>query len=184
MTGEKLTEFLEKRSEIIDELCKMLKTSVEDLAGRVERLMEENKKLTKQLKSASKQSGSDVMAEAKQLLDGCEKIGPTSVIIGKLSTSSAEQAREAIDMLKKKAKSAAVVFGFEMEGAATLLVGVTNDLVKKDLKASDVVKVIAPIVDGGGGGRDQMAQAGGKKPEKIDDALTKAKELIKEKLKT
>ena len=52
----------------------------------------------------------------------------------------------------------------------------------KGLKAGDVVREIAPIVDGGGGGRPQMAQAGGKKPEKIKDALDKAKELIKEKL--
>jgi alanyl-tRNA synthetase len=55
-------------------------------------------------------------------------------------------------------------------------------LVKKSLKAGEIVKQIAPIVDGGGGGRADMAQAGGKKPEKIDDALAKAAELIKEKL--
>ncbi|MBA7484853.1 Alanine--tRNA ligase [subsurface metagenome] len=65
---------------------------------------------------------------------------------------------------------------------AALLVGVTDDLVKKGLKAGEVVKEIAPIIDGGGGGRPQMAQAGGQKPEKINDALDKAKELIKSKL--
>ncbi len=58
----------------------------------------------------------------------------------------------------------------------------TDDLVKKGLSAGEIVRQIAPIVDGGGGGRAQMAQAGGKKPEKIDEALTKAAELIKEKL--
>ena len=67
-------------------------------------------------------------------------------------------------------------------GKAVLLAGVTDDLVKKGLKAGDVIKEIAPIVGGGGGGRPQMAQAGGKKPEKINDALAKAKKLIKEKL--
>jgi alanyl-tRNA synthetase len=85
-------------------------------------------------------------------------------------------------MLKKKAKSAAIVLGFDDNGKAALLAGVTNDLVKKGLKAGEIVKQIAPIVDGGGGGRADMAQAGGKKPEKIDDALAKAAELIKEKL--
>jgi alanyl-tRNA synthetase len=184
LTGEKLTEFLEKRSEIIDELCKMLKVSVEDLTGRVEKLMEENKKLTKQLKSASKQTGVDVMVEAKQLLDGCEKIGLVSVVIGRLSTASTEQAREAIDMLKKKAKSAAVVLGFIEDENATLLAGLTDDLVKKGLRAGDIVKQIAPLIDGGGGGRPQMAQAGGKNPKKIDEALAKAAKIIKEKLST
>ncbi len=182
LTGEKLTEFLEKRSEIVDELCKMLKTSAEDLTGRVEKLIKENKKLAKQLKSASKQGGIDVMAEAKKLLEKCEKLGESSIVIGRLPTASVEQARQAIDMLKKKAKSAAVVLGFAEDENVTLLAGVTDDLVKKALKAGDIVKQIAPIVDGGGGGRPQMAQAGGKNPAKIDEALAKAAEIIKEKL--
>ncbi|GAI25992.1 unnamed protein product, partial [marine sediment metagenome] len=89
---------------------------------------------------------------------------------------------QAVDMLKKKAKSAAVVLGFIEDGNVTLLAGVTDDLIKKGLKAGDIVKQIAPLIDGGGGGRPQMARAGGKNPEKIDDALTKAAEIIKEKL--
>jgi alanyl-tRNA synthetase len=182
LTGENLNEFFEKRSEIIDQLCQVLKAPTEDLVNKVNKLLDENKKLAKQFKSASKRTGVDIMAEAKQLLDGCKKIGPTSVVIGRLSAASAEQAREAVDMLKKKAKSAAIVLGFIEDGNATLLAGVTDDLVKKGLKAGDIVKQIAPLIDGGGGGRPQMAQAGGKNPEKIDEALTKAAEIIKEKL--
>jgi alanyl-tRNA synthetase len=182
LTGSGLTEYLEDRGEIVDKLSVMLKTSAEALVDRVDRLMKENKKLAKKLKSGARQSGSDTMAEAKKLLEKCEKIDGTSIIIGRLSTASVEQAREAIDMLKKKAKSAAVVLGFDDEGKVTLLAGMTDDLVRKGLKAGDVVKAIAPIVDGGGGGRPQMAQAGGKKPEKIKDALAKGSELIKEKL--
>jgi alanyl-tRNA synthetase len=182
LTGEKLNEFLEKRSEIVEQLCDILKVSSEDLVNKINKLMDENKKLAKQLKSASKKTGVDIMAEAKHLLDGCEKVGLASVVIGRLSAASAEQAREAVDMLKKKAKSVAVVFGFIEDGNATLLAGVTDDLVKKGLNAADLVKQIAPLIDGGGGGRPQMAQAGGKNPEKIDDALAKAAEIIKEKL--
>jgi alanyl-tRNA synthetase len=184
LTSENLNEFFEKRSEIIDQLCQVLKAPTEDLVNKVNKLLDENKKLAKQLKSASKQTGVDIMAEAKQLLDGCEKIGLVSVVIGRLSAASAEQAREAVDMLKKKAKSAVIVLGFIEDGNATLLAGVTDDLVKKGLKAGDIVKQIAPLIDGGGGGRPQMAQAGGKNPEKIDEALTRAAELIKEKLQT
>jgi len=182
LTGEKLNEFLEKRSEIIESLCETLKASTDDLINKVKKLIDENKKLTKQLKSASKQTGVDIMAEAKQLLDGCEKIGLVSVIIGRLSTASAEQAREAIDMLKKKAKSAVIVLGVVEDGNATLFAGVTDDLIAKGLNAGDIVKQIAPLIGGGGGGRPQMAQAGGKNPEKIDEALAKAAEIIKEKL--
>jgi alanyl-tRNA synthetase len=182
LTGEKLNELLEKRSEIVEQLCETLKVSSEDLVNKVNKLMDENKKLAKQLKSASKQTGVDVMTEAKQLLDKCEKIGPVSVVVGRLSAVSAEQAREAVDMLKKKAKSAVIVIGLAEDGNATLLAGVTDDLIAKGLKAGDIVKEIAPLIGGGGGGRPQMAQAGGKNPEKIDDALAKAAEIIKEKL--
>ena len=162
----------------------VLKVPSEALVDRVGQLIKENKRLSKELKAAARQSGSDIMAEAKQLLKKCEKIGETRIIVGRLSTTSVEQAREAIDMLKKKAKSAAVVLGFEDDGKATLLAGMTADLIKKGLKAGDIVKAIAPLIDGGGGGRPQMAQAGGKNPKKINDALTKAAEIIKEKLTT
>ena len=182
LTGQGLTNYLEQRSQIVDWLSNMLKATAEDLVERVGNLIKENKKLAKQLKSASRQKGSDIIDEAKQLLEKCEKIGQASVIIGRLSPTPVEQARAAIDMLKKKAKSTVIVLGFADGDKVTLLAGVTNDLIKKGIKAGDIVKQIAPIVDGGGGGRDQMAQAGGKKPEKIDDALAKAGELIKQKL--
>ena len=182
LTGSGLAEYLHQRSDIVDELSKMLKAPTEDIAKRVEQLIKENKKLAKQLKAASRQTGTDIMAEARKLLEKSEKIGETTVITAKLSTTSAEQGRAAIDMLKKKAKSAVVVFGFEDDGKVILLAGVTDDLISKGLKAGDLVKQIAPIVEGGGGGQPQMAQAGGKNPVKIGEALTRARELIKEKI--
>ena len=75
------------------------------------------------------------------------------------------------------------MFGYEDSGKATLIAGVTDDLIKeKGLKAGDIIKQIAPIVDGGGGGRPQMAQAGGKNPAKIDQALKQAQQIIAERL--
>ena len=182
LTGSGLNDYLEQASNTVDKLSAMLKVPAEELVDRVGQLIKDNKKLSKELRTVAKASGSDVMAEAKQLLQNSEKIGQTSIIIGRLSTTSPEQARAAIDMLKKKAKSAAIVLAFADDGKVTLFAGMTGDLIKRGLRASDVVKQIAPIVDGGGGGRAQMAQAGGKNPEKIEDCLAKAAELIKEKL--
>ena len=182
LTGSRLTEYFEQRSEIIDELSIMLKVPAEELPVRTSQLIKENKRLAKELKAAAKQGGTDIIAEARKLLEKCEKIGETSIVIGRLSSASAEQARAAVDMLKKKGKSAAIVLGFADDGRVTLIAAVTDDLIKRGLKAGDIVKQIAPIVDGGGGGRPQMAQAGGKNPAKIDEALTKAAELVKEKL--
>ena len=182
LTGLGLSKYMEERSDIVDELSELLKVPAEELVERVGKLVEDNKRLAKELKSAARQGGSDVMAEAKKLLEGCEKVGESSLIVGRLNTSSVEQGRSAIDMLKKKAKSAAIVLGFADGDNVVLLAGVTDDLIGKGVKAGDLVKEISPIVDGGGGGRPQMAQAGGKRPEKIDDALTKAMEIIRAKL--
>jgi len=182
LTGSGLTKYLSDRNDIIDELSRTLKVPTEQIIDRVNALIEENKKLGKELKAASKRGGIDVVAEAKQLLEKCEKIGETSVVIGRLSPTGAEQARTAVDMIKKKAKSVAVVFGYVEGDRANLIAGVTDDLIKKGIKAGDLVKEIAPIIDGGGGGRPQMAQAGGKNPEKIGEALDKAEEIIKAKL--
>jgi len=184
LTGSALTNHLEKAGDIVDELSATLKVPSESLVERVGQLLKDNKKLVKELKAAARQSGSDSMAEARKLLEKAEKIGDASIIIGQLSTTTVDQAREAVDMLKKKAKSAAIVLGFDDDDKATLLAGVTDDLVAKGLKAGDIVKEIAPIVDGGGGGRPQMAQAGGKNPKKIGDALNRASEIIKQKLGT
>jgi alanyl-tRNA synthetase len=181
LTGQGLAEYLEQRSDIVDELAVMLKVSPDGIVERVTKLLAENKKLAKQLKSVPHQGASDTMAEAKKLLEGSEKIGDVSIIIGKLSPTTAERARAAIDMLKKKAPSSVIVLGFAEGDKATLLAGVTDNLVKT-ISASDILKQISPVIEGGGGGRPDMAQAGGKNPEKIDEALAKATELIKEKL--
>jgi alanyl-tRNA synthetase len=182
LTGSSLTNYLSQRSDIVDELSRTLKVPAEQVIDRVNALVDENKKLGKELKAASKRGGTDVIAEAKQLLEKAEKVGESSIVIGRLSPTNAEQARTAVDMIKKKAKSSAAVFGYVEGDRANLIAGITDDLIKRGIKAGDIVKEIAPIIDGGGGGRPQMAQAGGKNPEKISEALAKAEEIIKAKL--
>ncbi len=181
LTGSALTSYLERASDVVDQLTGLLQVSAERLPERIAQLLEDNKKLSKQLKSAARTGGPDTMAEARNLLEASEKVGESSIIVGRLSTTSVDRAREAVDMLKKKAGSAAIVLAYEEDGKVTLLAGVTDDLIKT-LKAGDLVKQIAPIVGGGGGGRPQLAQAGGKNPAKIDEALSKAASLIKAEL--
>jgi alanyl-tRNA synthetase len=180
-TGRGLARYLEQRNDIVDELAVMLKIPAASIVEKVTNLLAENKRLAKELKSPSRQAASDSLAEAKQLLDKCEKIGDASIVVGKLSPATAEQVRAAIDMLKKKAGSAVIVLGLAEADKATLFAAITDDLVSK-IGAADLLKQISPIIDGGGGGRPNMAQAGGKKPDKLDDALAKAVEVIKSKL--
>ncbi len=180
-TGRGLARYLEQRSDIVDELSAALKIPATGIVEKVANLLAENKRLAKELKSPSRQAASDSLTEAKQLLEKCEKVGDVSIVVGKLSPATAEQARAAIDMLKKKAPSSVIVLGFAEGDKATLFAAVTDDLVSK-IGAADLLKQISPIIDGGGGGRPNMAQAGGKKPDKLDDALAKAAEIIKTKL--
>jgi len=181
ITGLGLAKYLEQRSDIVDELSVVLKVPPDSIVEKVANLLAENKRLAKELKSSSLKGTSDSLEEAKQLLENSEKLGDTSIIIGKLSPATAEQARAAIDMLKKKAQSAVIVLGFAEGDKATLLAAVTDNLTGK-IGAADILKQISPIIEGGGGGRPNMAQAGGKKPEKLDEALAKAAEIIKAKL--
>jgi len=181
-TGNQLIDYLESKDDIVKELGELLKVPESGIVLRIRELIDKNKELSKKLKAAAKQGGSDALGQARRLFDACDRAGEAYMIVGQLTAVTIDQAREAVDMLKKRAKSAAIVLGFADGDKATLLAGMTEDLIKKGLKASDVIKTIAPIVDGGGGGRPQMAQAGGKNPEKINDALAKAAELIKEKL--
>ncbi len=179
LTGEELIKYYQQRSETIDDICDLLKARPEEIFDRVKKLIDDNKSLNKKLKAAAKTGGADFLEKAKQLLADSEKIADSSIVISQIEAVSVEQVRSAIDMIKKKAKSAAVVFAFADDGKVMIIAAVTDDLIKKGLKAGDIVKQIAPIVGGGGGGRSQMAQAGGKNPEKIPEALKKAKDIIK-----
>jgi len=182
MTGEALVGYLEKRAGIVDSLVELLKAGPEQVYERVEKIMAENKKLVKELKSAAKSGGADVMATAKELLENAPSFGASKVIVGRIAMVDIEQARAAVDMLKKKAPSSAVLLAMADEANVTLLCGVTDDLVAKGIKAGDIIKEVAPLVGGGGGGRPQMAQAGGKDPKGVDDVIAKTKELVAAKL--
>jgi len=184
LTGRALNDYLTQRSEIIDDLIEMLKVPAEQLPSRVQKLIDDNKELARQLKSAAKKGQPDIIAQANDLLDDAEKIGGTALIVGQVSPAPIEQVRSAIDSLKKKAKSAAIVLGFvESDGKVTLLAAMTDDLVKKGLSSGDIVKIIAPVIGGAGGGRPHLAQAGGKNATKLNEALEIATKTLESKLK-
>ena len=84
------------------------------------------------------------------------------------------------DFVKQAAKSSAVILGSQTNGTATIVVAVTDDLVKRGISARDIVKEIAPLIEGSGGGHPQMAQAGSKRAEKIEEAVRSAGQLIVE----
>jgi alanyl-tRNA synthetase len=93
-----------------------------------------------------------------------------------------EQVRQQADRLRQKAPSAVVVLGWQEDGKVQLLAAVTDDLVKKGLHAGKLVGQVAKVVGGGGGGKPTMAQAGGKDPAKLPEALQLARKLATDQL--
>jgi alanyl-tRNA synthetase len=131
-------------------------------------------------KAAQKQAGgsnADAVARASELLSGAPLLGTAHLVIGEILNAGSDQLFAAVDSLKKKAPSHAILLGSAGEGKVNFIAAVSDDLIAKGLKAGDWIRETAKIAGGGGGGRPQMAQAGGKDPAKLPDALARAREF-------
>jgi alanyl-tRNA synthetase len=175
VTGPKAIAHTQQLATVVGELSERLKCRYEELPHRVEALQDEIKKLQQQLK---KGASSDLAGTFDKLLAGAVKLGDVSVIVGEIPAGPDEAIRTQVDRIKQTAGAAVVVVGWTDEGKVGLLAAVSEDVIKKGVKAGDLIKQIAPIVGGGGGGRPNMAQAGGKDPSKLADALAEAKAAI------
>ena len=163
VTG-KSAEALPRRSEsVLDDLAQTLKTPKNKLSERIEKLLEENKALLKAQKENQKEQEKIALAA---LLSKQSKINDVNVLMEKVDGLDI---RSMAETLLEKIKSGIVLLvSVKDETACQLLVRISDDLVSAGHKASDYIKVLAPIVSGGGGGKASMAQAGGKDPSKID----------------
>jgi alanyl-tRNA synthetase len=111
------------------------------------------------------------------LLDEVKEVKGIKVLAAAVGESDPKRLREMTDGLKDKLKSGIIVLGGKEEGKVSLIIVVTKDLTKQ-YHAGNLIKEIAQIVGGSGGGRPDMAQAGGTKPEKLTEALNKIYELV------
>ncbi|MAB89150.1 MAG: alanine--tRNA ligase [Planctomycetes bacterium] len=158
----------------IREASMALKAPESDL---VERIMMLQKKLKELKKGTSKQSRSDVEALAKSLLDGGEQVGGVTLIASTVEVGPKE-VQLLCDVLKSSSAPACGVLGVASEGKAVLAAFATKDLAGSRVHAGQVVKQIAGIVGGGGGGRPDFAQAGGKDPSRLEEALAEGSKLL------
>jgi alanyl-tRNA synthetase len=176
VTGREAVATIQRQSAVLDELTGRFRCKPEDLGTRIDGLQDEIKKLQQQIK---KGAATDLAGVGDKLLTDAEKVGDVAVIVGEVPAAPDEQIRNQVDRLKQKAGSAVVVIGWKDDAKVGLLAAVTDNLIAK-VKAGDLIKQIAPLVGGGGGGRPNLAQAGGKNPEKLDEALAAAKRLVPE----
>jgi alanyl-tRNA synthetase len=179
VTGREAVRAVQKLASVVDDLTGRFRCKPEDLSARVDALQEEIKKLQQQLK---KGATTDLAGAGDKLLAGAERVNGTRIIIGEMPAGPDEQVRNQIDRIKQKAGSAVVVVGWADDGKVNLLAAVTDDLVQKGVHAGKLIGQVAKVVGGGGGGKPTMAQAGGKEPTKLGEALQLARQLVGEQL--
>ncbi|MEM1182976.1 MAG: DHHA1 domain-containing protein, partial [Acidobacteriota bacterium] len=133
-------------------------------------------------KAQAAEEAAAVIDVAKQLLADAASAGDTRVIVGEVPQAPTEKLREAVDWLRQKSGSAAVLL-FSPSGAkVTLLAALTKDVVDGGLSAKAILGEAGKIVGGGGGGRPELAQGGGKKPEKVGEATEHVRAWLLEQL--
>ena len=143
----------------------------------------EVQKTIKQQHKAQAAAAQDVVADkVAELLPAAPKIGDTTVVVTEMPDVPVDQLKTGCDIIKQKCGSAAILFGVAAGEKALLIAAMSNDLIKRGLKAGDLVKQVAKLVKGGGGGPPTLAQAGGKDPSQIPAALEAGKKWIEEKL--
>jgi len=181
LTGRAALDYVKQEGAALNETATALRVPVAQVPARVAALLEEIKTLKKQAAqkkpdAAPKQSADDVAA-------GAVEVGDARIIAKSIDGASPDDLRQLIDVLKRKAgTNLAVLLVSTSDGKVNLAAGLTPDLITRGLHAGNWLKEIAPIVGGGGGGRSDMAQAGGKDPSKIGEALAKAIESATVKL--
>lgn len=146
-----------------------------NIVSRLQQFREEHKETLQQLSALRDKMNAQA---AGQIFDHVETVGAYTVIAEHVPNRSMDDLRKIADEWKQKDASDILVLATSVDDKANLLIAVGQDAVKAGVKAGDLIKQVAPKIGGGGGGRPDMAQAGGKNPTGIEEALTFAKEII------
>jgi alanyl-tRNA synthetase len=178
VTGQGAVDWVEAKETQIDSLAQLLKSSRDEVNGKVEQLIvklkAQEKELTQLKGKMASQAGDDLSSQA-------EDIAGIKVLTAHLDGVDINTLRETLDQLKNKLGTAAIVLASANGDKVTLIAGVTKDITKT-IKAGDLVNIAAAEVGGKGGGRPDMAQAGGSNPAAIPQALAAAKSWLQSQL--
>jgi alanyl-tRNA synthetase len=181
LTGRAALEYVRQEEEILGDLAATLRVPPGQVGQRVSALLEEIKTLKKQASQRPREAGAGVSAD--DLLAEARQIAGAAVVVLAVGGSSADELRQLIDVLRRKRPERLAVLLASTAGEKVQLVaGLSRDLVDAGLHAGNWLKEVAPIVGGGGGGRPDLAQAGGKVPDQVPAALAKAVEVIQARL--
>ena len=157
------------------EAAALLKTTPADLLEKIAHLQAEAKALQAENESLKSKLAKEALGD---VMDKVTEVKGVKILAASVPDVDMNGLRDLGDQLKEKLGSGVVVLASAKDGKVSLLAMVTDDAMKKGAHAGKLIKEVAAVVGGGGGGRPNMAQAGGKNPEKIDEAVAKAAEVL------
>ena len=178
-TGKEALKRVRETDSLVKEIAVSLKTQPQELPRRIQQLQDEIRDARKEL---AKQASQSISGAVDDLVANAEDVDGVKIITHLASGLDRDGLREFADKLRGKAGSAAVLLGMEVDGKVALLAAVTKDVIGKGAKAGDCVREAAKAVGGGGGGRPDLAEAGGKNPDKLPEALKVGAEVFRKAL--
>ncbi len=176
LTGKAAYEYTKKQEAVITGAAESLKTDVFDLNAKIVGLLQENKEFKHRLNDVRE---TVAKANSQKLLSDAKQYGDLNVVSGKVDAADMDELRSIADTICSQLKNGVVILAAALAAdKVNLVVKVSTDAVKKGVHAGKIIKVAAQVTGGNGGGRPNMAQAGGKMPGKIPEAFEKAIEIL------
>ncbi|MCR1878539.1 alanine--tRNA ligase [Limosilactobacillus reuteri] len=176
VTSSDAFKFLQDRDDLLTKSAASLRVAqIKEVPHQVETLQNELKEAQKQNESLQAKIAAQ---QANNVFENVQATKNGSLIAAEVQVAGMGQLRQLADTWRSKALSDVLVLATASDGKANLLVAVSDDKTKEGLRAGDLIKAIAPAINGGGGGRPNLAQAGGKNPAGIKDALDQAKNYL------
>ena len=179
LTSKGLIRYYDNLEKKLNEAAKVLKATPDNLSEKIAHLMAENKSLHSEVESLKSKLAQDAMGD---VMDQVQEIKGVKLLAAAVDGVDMNGLRDLGDQLKEKLGDGVVVLASGNDGKVSLMVTATDAAMKQGAHAGNLIKAIAGLVGGGGGGRPNMAQAGGKNPAGIPDALKKAAEVLEAQL--
>jgi alanyl-tRNA synthetase len=178
MTGAMAETFVYETEDLVEHSAGLLKTTPAKLMERISALSEENKALSHELKSFKREG---LKRLAQELSHKTQKAGNITLLAAIVDIES-DLVRDLVEALSPLMHSGVILLGIKGEDRCQLIAKVSSDLVHKGIHAVQLIKEIAPSIEGSGGGKEAHAQAGGKNPQGLADALEQAKRWLATKI--
>lgn len=176
VTGKEAYKFMNEQMNILMDSAQKLKTNTKDVPKRIDTLLDQMRQVQRENESLAQKLSN---VEAKQLTDQVQEIDGVPVLAAQVNNVDMNSLRGMVDDLKVTLQSAVIVIASVQGEKVNISSGVTKDLIDKGFHAGKLVKEVATRCGGGGGGRPDMAQAGGKDPSKVKEALEFVYEWVK-----